>query len=169
MDIWTKEKRSQVMSAVLSRGNRSTEQAMAGAFRREHVRGWRRHKRISLGSGSSVRPDFVFPAERIAVFVDGCFWHGCPLHGKKPSSKRSFWLAKLEANKARDRKVGRLLRCRGWRVMRIWEHSVERDRSACVRRVTKMMATSSSLKDHRASAQLKPKQPPRPKGQKAVF
>ncbi len=73
-----------------------------------------------------VRPDFVFPKLRIAVFVDGCFWHGCPLHATRPKQNADFWSAKIAANQARDRLVTRRLRAAGWRVLRLWEHELRR-------------------------------------------
>ena len=73
-----------------------------------------------------VRPDFVWRRERVAVFVDGCFWHGCPWHGTKPSSNKSFWREKLGRNRTRDVLVSRTLRQAGWRVLRIWEHTLPR-------------------------------------------
>jgi len=71
-----------------------------------------------------VRPDFVFPEPRVAVFIDGCFWHGCPLHGTKPAGNADFWRAKLAINQARDRFVTKMLRRRKWTVLRIWEHQL---------------------------------------------
>ena len=71
-----------------------------------------------------VRPDFVFRQARLAVFVDGCFWHGCPKHATKPKNNRAFWHRKLAANKDRDRLVIQTLRRAGWRVLRIWEHDL---------------------------------------------
>lgn len=73
-----------------------------------------------------VRPDFVFLKLRIAVFVDGCFWHGCPIHATQPKQNAEFWKTKIAANQARDRLVTRRLRAHGWRVMRIWEHELTR-------------------------------------------
>jgi DNA mismatch endonuclease (patch repair protein) len=70
------------------------------------------------------KPDFTFRAQRLAVFVDGCFWHGCPKHGTQPRHNRSFWQRKLNRNRARDRQVNRVLRARGWRIFRIWEHAL---------------------------------------------
>jgi DNA mismatch endonuclease, patch repair protein len=78
------------------------------------------------GSKLTGRPDFVFPKLKLAVFVDGCFWHGCPKHGTRPKANAGFWLAKITGNKARDRRVNRLLRAEGWRVLRIWEHELSR-------------------------------------------
>ena len=77
-------------------------------------------------STGRVRPDFIFPLLRVAVFVDGCFWHGCPRHGTKPKTRAAFWLAKITGNKARDRRVNSALRKRGWTVLRIWEHELRR-------------------------------------------
>ena len=72
------------------------------------------------------KPDFVFPKLKLAVFVDGCFWHSCPGHSNLPVNNRAFWKAKLEGNKRRDRLVVRTLRAKGWRVLRVWEHDLSR-------------------------------------------
>ena len=120
MDIFTKAKRSEVMSKVRGTGNKDTELALIRVFRAHRITGWRRHQSV-FG-----RPDFVFLRHRIAVFVDGCFWHGCPIHGRMPKSRKVFWVAKLAANKTRDRLVIRTLRARGWTVIRIWEHELVR-------------------------------------------
>lgn len=103
MDVFTRKKRSEVMALVRPTGNRSTEVVLAGALRRHGVTGWRRHLEISLGA-RKTRPDFVFQKPKVAVFVDGCFWHCCPVHGTKPASRTDFWLPKLENNRRRDRR-----------------------------------------------------------------
>jgi DNA mismatch endonuclease (patch repair protein) len=139
VDIWTAEKRSQVMTKVRSRGNLSTEEALAKAFRRLRVTGWRRHLPVKMGD-RAVRPDFVFPRAGLVVFVHGCFWHGCPRHGTTPSTRRSYWVPKLAANKTRDRRVERALRKQNWKVLRIWEHSVQRDPDRCVRRIVEALS-----------------------------
>lgn len=74
-----------------------------------------------------TRPDFVFTQPKLAVFVDGCFWHGCSQcrRNLKPKTNRSFWNSKIEANRSRDRRNSRNLRAKGWRVIRIWEHSLK--------------------------------------------
>jgi DNA mismatch endonuclease (patch repair protein) len=118
-DVFTKAKRSEVMSRIRGKGNKATELAFIVFCRRHGITGWRRHQPV-FG-----RPDFVFPAARLAVFVDGCFWHNCPRHATTPAHNRAFWRRKLAANRARDRRVGRILRRRGWRVLRIWEHEIE--------------------------------------------
>ncbi|MGH8018116.1 MAG: hypothetical protein ACREIA_07470 [Opitutaceae bacterium] len=71
-----------------------------------------------------IRPDFVFRARRLAVFVDGCFFHGCPKHATWPQNNAGFWRAKIEGSIARDRLQNRVLRAHGWRVLRVWEHGL---------------------------------------------
>ena len=123
-DVFTKAKRSQVMSRIRGRGNKETELALAKLLRAACITGWRRHTSL-LG-----RPDFTFRKERVVVFVDGCFWHGCPKHSNMPASNRAFWTKKLTGNKERDRLVTRALRQRGWRVLRVWEHDLKRKNQA---------------------------------------
>jgi DNA mismatch endonuclease (patch repair protein) len=96
----------------------------ANSRRRHGITGWRRNQRV-FG-----RPDFVFRGLRLAVFVDGCFWHGCPKHATTPRNNSDFWQTKLAANQARDRLVSRTLRRDGWRVLRVWEHELTRRNDA---------------------------------------
>jgi DNA mismatch endonuclease (patch repair protein) len=135
-DVFSKAKRSDVMSRIRSRGNEGTEIAFVGILRKHRLKGWRRHHPLMLTSSSGrskhcaarsrrVRPDFVFQEIKLAVFVDGCFWHGCPEHGTRPTGNRQFWESKLESNRARDRFVTRQLRRKNWSVLRIWEHQLE--------------------------------------------
>jgi len=77
--------------------------------------------------GLRVRPDIVFTRRRVAVFVDGCFWHRCPEHGTSPRSNSDYWRAKLDRNVARDRRVDATLGRAGWRSLRVWEHEEEGD------------------------------------------
>lgn len=123
-DVFTPEKRSEVMSRIRARDNKRTELALAAFFRANKFSGWRRHYPI-VG-----RPDFVFQTQRVAVFVDGCFWHGCQKHFKNPVGNHEFWKRKIEANRVRDRKVTRELRMKGWRVLRIWEHQLSKRNSS---------------------------------------
>lgn len=105
------------MSAIRGSGNRATELRMIELFRVARITGWRRN------AGVFGKPDFVFAARRIAIFVDGCFWHrhiGCKFC-YTPKSRTEFWLPKFERNVARDRLVTRTLRKAGWRVVRVWE------------------------------------------------
>lgn len=146
-DVFNKAKRSEVMSRIRSRGNKDTEVKLARLLRLNKISGWRRQirlrvtsagwqvtrtrkarasalSRVSRHTSLAVRPDFVFPKSRTAVFVDGCFWHGCPRHGTRPKGNAAFWKRKLTGNQARDRRVNRALRQAGWRVVRIWEHAL---------------------------------------------
>jgi DNA mismatch endonuclease (patch repair protein) len=128
-DVFTKAKRSEVMSRIRSRGNEDTELALAKLLRRNRITGWRRHQPV-FG-----KPDFVFQQARLAVFVDGCFWHGCPRHATKPKTNAAFWRRKLAMNKDRDRLVSRILRAYGWQVLRIWECSLQKHPKACLKRI----------------------------------
>jgi DNA mismatch endonuclease (patch repair protein) len=85
--------------------------------------------------GVRRRPDIVFGSARMAVFVDGCFWHGCPRHGTMAKSNRRFWEGKILANKVRDTDTNRRLRAAGWRVVRVWEHEDPRRAAARIARV----------------------------------
>ena len=110
-DVFTKAKRSEVMSRIRGRGNRETELALAKLLRAAHITGWRRQVEIRGGAALlrgpnirasrqhrpafRVRPDFTFRKERVVIFVDGCFWHGCPKHSTMPANNRAFWSRKL--------------------------------------------------------------------------
>lgn len=119
-DVFDAATRSWVMGRVRSRGNRSTEMAFANVLRAQKISGWRRNYPLD------GKPDFVFPAARAAVFVDGCFWHGCPIHGTLPKTNRRYWREKIARNIARDGIVSRRLRRRGWHVFRFWEHDLKK-------------------------------------------
>ena len=127
-DVYTRAERSALMAKVRGRGNLTTEQALAKLLRAEGWSGWRRQQvvrgRAAGGEGFQVRPDFVFPVRRLAVFVDGCFCHGCPRHGTRPRGNAAFWRAKFRRNRARDRRDTRRLRRAGWQVLRLWEHEL---------------------------------------------
>lgn len=103
--------------------NRGTDSAPELAIRRElHARGMRYRKHIRPVPGLRCTPDIVFTRARVAVFVDGCFWHRCPEHGTSPRANDAWWTAKLDGNVARDRRNDAALRSNGWRVVRVWEH-----------------------------------------------
>ncbi len=113
------ENRSKLMALIRGRGNRTTELRLAALFRAAGVRGWRRHLARLPG-----KPDFTFPSARLCIFAHGCFWHGCPTCYRKPTTNSSFWAEKVRHNRARDRRVVRELRARGWRTLSIWECSL---------------------------------------------
>jgi DNA mismatch endonuclease (patch repair protein) len=136
-DVLSKKQRSKLMASVRSTGNKDTELKLASILRAHGIKGWRRHQ------PAPGKPDFVFPKLRVAVFVDGCFWHGCRWHCRMPKSRQGFWTPKIARNKARDHEVGKLLRERGWRVLRIWEHSL-REPGKVVARLEGMLASESA-------------------------
>lgn len=107
-----------------------------------HRLGYRFRKNFSIHAGElRVKPDIVFPKKRLAVFVDGCFWHRCPIHGTEPSVNTAYWEPKLNRNVARDRRVDLALEAAGWRVVRVWEHQPLDEAS---RVVAETLATLSS-------------------------
>ena len=119
MDSVSRDMRSRVMAKVRSKRNRSTEWRVRAFLVRAGIRGW------TLNAAElSGKPDFVFQAQRLAVFVDGCFWHGCPKCYRRPSSHTEYWDAKAARNRARDAKITSSLKRQGWRVLRIWEHQL---------------------------------------------
>lgn len=117
-DTLTKKKRSELMAAIRSTGNRATELRFVSILRLNGITGWRRNQPLP------GKPDFVFHRERLAVFVDGCFWHGCPWHCRMPKSSQDYWDPKIARNKYRDKEIRTRLQEAGWRILRIWEHSL---------------------------------------------
>jgi DNA mismatch endonuclease (patch repair protein) len=106
------------MSRTVQRDNQQ-ERALRSKL---HMRGlrFRVHARVLEQSRRTI--DIAFPARRVAIFVDGCFWHGCPIHGTSPKNNAAWWRAKIDANIARDRDTDARLRKAGWIVVRVWEH-----------------------------------------------
>ncbi len=112
------EERSKIMRAVRSYGNKATEGVLLKLMRKHGITGWRRH--IDLVG----HPDFAFKRQRIALFVDGCFWHGCPKHCRMPKTNQGYWFPKIEGNRQRDDIISSNLRRMGWHVLRVWEHEL---------------------------------------------
>jgi DNA mismatch endonuclease (patch repair protein) len=102
------------------RANTKPEVALRSALHRLGYR-YRKDFRIAIGT-MKVRPDVVFTARRVAVFVDGCFWHVCPEHGREPTTNEWYWTPKLRRNVERDKAADAALIAAGWRVVRLWEH-----------------------------------------------
>jgi len=127
------------MQAIRSRGNRSTEWRLRAMLVRRGIRGWETHARDILGV-----PDFFFPVERLAVFVDGCFWHCCPKCGHMPKSNVTYWQPKIGRNKARDRRVSAHLRKSGYTVLRIWECDIRLNLEQCAVRVSTILQSKSA-------------------------
>ncbi len=133
-DKFSKEKRSKIMSAIHSKNTHTTERRLRAGLASAKISGWRMNAKDLIG-----KPDFVFDDKRIAIFVDGCFWHGCKC--KRPSkTHRSFWKNKIETNVARDKKVSRILRKEGWKVLRIKEHELKSSVKKVVEKIQKELA-----------------------------
>jgi DNA mismatch endonuclease, patch repair protein len=144
-DVVSRARRSQIMAAIRSKGNKATELKLVSILRAAGITGWRRHKPV-LG-----RPDFVFPNHRLAIFVDGCFWHGCRSHCRMPQDNRQYWKRKIQGNALRDAQTNRLLRAHGWRILRIWSHSLG-EPEIVVDRITS--ALSASLRECKTTCRI---------------
>jgi len=132
-DVLTKKQRSYCMSRIQGRNTKPELKLRRGL--------WALGLRYSLHSKLPGRPDMTFTRYRTVVFVDGCFWHGCPRHMVKPKTNRSFWLKKIDSNRLRDRRVGRALKADGWKVIRVWEHDLRANIESTVFRTYKKIAS----------------------------
>ena len=114
-DVFDERKRSEIMSKVRSKNNKSTELKLIQLFKENHIVGWKRNYPVK------GHPDFVFLDKKIAVFVDGCFWHGHDCRNTRPSDNADYWKKKRERNMKHDKEITELFERRGWTVIRIWE------------------------------------------------
>lgn len=114
-DVFDSKKRSDIMSKVRSNNNKSTELALIKFFKENKITGWKRNYPVK------GHPDFVFLDKKIAVFVDGCFWHGHDCRNTRPSDNAEYWQRKRERNIKHDKEVTAMFENRGWIVIRIWE------------------------------------------------
>ena len=130
MDTVDRKTRSWMMSRVRSKGNRTTEWRVRAALVQSGISGWRLRPRGIKGT-----PDFFFPAARVVVFVDGCFWHICPRCYRRPKSRQEYWDGKRASNLARDHAVTTELWLAGFTVLRFWEHEVAQDLPGVVARI----------------------------------
>lgn len=113
-DVFDSKKRSDIMSKVRSNNNKSTELALIKLFKENNITGWKRNHPVK------GHPDFVFLDKKIAVFVDGCFWHGHDCRNTRPSDNAEYWQKKRERNIKHDKEVTAMFENRGWTVIRIW-------------------------------------------------
>jgi DNA mismatch endonuclease (patch repair protein) len=114
-DTFSKPKRSEIMRKVKSNRNKSTELKLIQIFKEHKITGWRRTLKL-FG-----KPDFVFPLQRVVIFVDGCFWHGHDCRNTRPKDNRDYWQHKIERNQKRDKEVSKILKAKKWNVVRFWE------------------------------------------------
>jgi DNA mismatch endonuclease (patch repair protein) len=121
VDRLSKDERSELMRRVRAKGNRSTEVKVRLALVRRGIKGWKLHDHSIVG-----RPDLWFPLRKLAIFIDGCFWHGCSRCKRPlPETNREYWTRKIRSNVRRARDVNRLLQKENIKVIRIWEHSLQ--------------------------------------------
>jgi DNA mismatch endonuclease (patch repair protein) len=125
------------MRRIRSANNASTDLLFVSLLKKYHIVGWRRNQKLP------GKPDFAFRKQRVVVFVDGCFWHGCPKCYRRPSSNRAYWDAKVQRNRLRDRRVTRLLRNQGWRVVRVWECDLKKP-ARTLARIRRALNTSET-------------------------
>lgn len=118
------------------RRDTASEKLVRSALHRRGLR-FRVDLPIRVDGARPVRPDIVFPRPRVAVFVDGCFWHGCPEHGTLPATNRDYWLPKIEENRQRDQRNTAALEACGWTVVRVWAHE---DPAVVATRVARLIA-----------------------------
>lgn len=139
-DIFTKEKRSWIMSRIRSTGTR-IEKIMERQLRKEGIK-FQKHPKDVIG-----RPDFVIRQRNIAIFCDSEWWHGHNWKKRRNGihSRREFWINKIEGNIKRDRKVNRLLKKQGWAVLRFWGSKISEDPQTCVKSVIRAMRNSYNL------------------------
>lgn len=119
-DVFDKKARSEIMRAVKSKNTKSTELTLIKLFKENHIIGWRHSYNVK------GHPDFVFLKERLAIFVDGCFWHGHNCRNTRPADNAEYWAKKQARNIQRDKEVTQLFEKRGWTVLRIWECELRR-------------------------------------------
>jgi len=134
MDTVKKSVRSRIMSKIRSKENRTTELFLRALLVRHGFRGWRVRPADVLG-----KPDFVFAKERIAIFVDGAFWHGAPDFKRFPKSRIEYWKPKIEGNRRRDKLVSSSLRHRGWAVLRFWDTDLRNDSAGVIREIQRTL------------------------------
>lgn len=126
--------RSRNMCAIRSMGNRTTERRLVSLLLKSRLRGWRLRPKEIPGT-----PDFVFVRSRLAVFSDGCFFHGCPDCGHIPKTNSAYWRAKIARNRRRDARISRKLRLLGYSVIRIWECQLRKRPDWCLKRICRAL------------------------------
>lgn len=130
-DVFSRKKRSEVMSKIGPKT--SLERKLSGRLRALGLKHGMHYKKLP------GKPDIVFPDKKLAVFIDGCFWHKCPRHYIRPATRTAFWTGKIDGNVKRDRIVNRKLGKAGWRILRIWEHTMEKSPEYVVSKIRKKL------------------------------
>ena len=133
MDVFDKQKRSEIMKSVKSQKNKSTELLLINLFKSNNITGWRRNYKL-FG-----KPDFVFLKNKLAIFVDGCFWHGHNCRNTTPSSNTEYWENKIIRNKNRDKIVNAHLKNINWSVIRIWECDLKNNQNKIIKKIKRKL------------------------------
>ena len=123
-DVFNKEERSRIMQAVKSKNTKSTELTLIKLFKDNGIKGWKRTYPVK------GHPDFVFLEKKVAIFVDGCFWHGHDCRNTRPADNKEYWQKKRERNMQRDKETTAAFEKRGWTVIRIWECELKKKNQA---------------------------------------
>lgn len=129
-DTVSKRTRSKIMGAIKSSGNRSTEARFRFGLVGHGISGWK-----ITPKNFQYAPDFVFENQKTAIFIDGCFWHGCPTCKRKPSSNKAYWNNKIKGNLDRDKKATLWFKKQGYAVLRFWEHELTQDLPKCINKL----------------------------------
>ncbi len=127
-DVLTPDQRKHNMSRIRAK-NTGPEVRLRKRLYAAGVRGYRIHYNLP------GKPDIVFTKKRIIIFIDGCFWHKCPVCFQEPETRKEFWLKKIQSNIDRDKRVNEQLEKDGWKIIRIWEHEIRKEPEAAVKRI----------------------------------
>lgn len=136
-DVFSADVRSEIMKRVKPSGNKTTELTLIDIFKTNGITGWKRHYNVK------GHPDFAFVDKKIAVFVDGCFWHGHDCRNTRPESNKEYWDKKRDRNIQHDKEVTKRFSDRGWIVIRIWECELKKkNREALMEKLIPLMKKS---------------------------
>jgi DNA mismatch endonuclease, patch repair protein len=138
VDVLTQEQRKFNMSRIRGK-NTGPEVKLRKLLFAEAIRGYRIHHNLP------GKPDIVFTKKKIAIFVDGCFWHKCPVCFQEPETRKEFWMKKIQSNVDRAAKVNAQLRTDGWTVIRIWEHEIRKEPEEVVKRISEALTKTAPL------------------------
>lgn len=139
-DIFNKEKRSHIMRSIKSKNTKSTELKMIALFKANDITGWLRTYNVK------GHPDFVFLKQRVAIFVDGCFWHGHDCRNTRPADNADYWAKKRNRNVQHDKEITALFENRNWTVLRIWECELKKKNiSATIKRILSALGEEPDL------------------------
>jgi len=134
-DVLTPAQRKLNMSRVRAK-NTGPEAKIRKMLIANGIRGYRLHYNLP------GKPDIVFTKKKIAIFIDGCFWHKCPVCFQEPETRKDFWMNKIQSNVDRDKKVDKQLKDEGWTVLRFWEHDVRKKPDAIIKKISKIIEKS---------------------------